>query len=126
LSITESETTTPVVSFAERAAAFTRSRGYPPFQSVDLSGTPMRVREELVHRHGCDEGRFAGAWVYPGRTVIEVPGRTWPVARPQDCLDEPIAAVWFDAEGREVANPLDPDAPDGIVLLCPRCGLDCT
>jgi hypothetical protein len=55
--------------------------------------------------------------------VIEVPGRTWPVARPEDCPDRPITAIWFDANGHEVANP---DGFDGLVLLCSLCGLDCT
>lgn len=126
---TESASTTvPVdaVSFADRAAAFARSRGCSPCELPDLSGTPMRVREELVHRHGSADGWFGGAWVYPGRTVIEVPGWTWPVARPEDCLDEPIAAIWFDAQGHVVADPRDPDSPEGVVQLCQLCGLDCT
>lgn len=115
-----------VVSFAERAAAFARSKGCTPLELPDLSGTPMRVREELVHRHGSDEGWFGGEWVYPGRTVIEVPGRTWRVGRPEDCLDEPVVAIWFGAQGHIVSDPSDPDGPDGVVLLCSLCGLDCT
>ncbi len=115
-----------VPSFAERAAAFARAQGRPPFVSADLAGTPMRVREELVRWHGPVDEVGGGEWVDPGRTVIEVPGRTWPAARPEDCADESHRGIWFDADGREVPDVWAPGAPAPIVLLCPRCGLDCT
>jgi hypothetical protein len=121
-----STTTEPTpLSFTARAAAFAASQGVPPFEAPQLDGTPMRIREELVRWHGPAEDGF-GDWVYPGRTVIEVPGWTWPAARPEDCTDESFTGIWFDATGNPVRDVLDPAAPAGIVLLCSLCGLDCT
>jgi hypothetical protein len=58
--------------------------------------------------------------------VIEVPGVTWPVTRPEECPNDSSRGIWFAADGRQIPNVQDPDAPHGIVLLCPQCGLDCT
>lgn len=113
-----------LLSFAEQAAAFAVAHSCTPFETGDLNGTPMRVREELVRRHGHEDA--TGTVVYPGRTVIEVPGWTWPAARPEDCPAGPVSGIWFGADGQPVLDGLDPDAPDGIVLLCALCGLSCT
>ncbi|GLZ28116.1 hypothetical protein Lesp02_03060 [Lentzea sp. NBRC 105346] len=128
MSVNEStDSKTTVDSFAERAAAFARSKGYAPFEFADLSGTPMRIREELVGWHGpVDEESGTGDWVYPGRTVIDVPGRDWQASRPEDCPNESAAGIWLDAAGDEVPAVGDAANTGGIVLLCPQCGLDCT
>lgn len=112
-------------SFTERAAAFATAQGLTPFEAWHIDGTPMRARQQLVRWHGDPDDDF-GAWVYPGRTVIEVPGRTWPVPRPEVCPAEPFTGIWFDATGRPVPDVLAPDAPEGVVFLCAQCGLDCT
>jgi hypothetical protein len=120
--------TTPeaaLFNLAERAVTFAADQDVPPFETPHLHGTPMRAREQLVRWHGSDDDGF-GTWVYPGRTVIEVPGRTWPVARPENCTDESFTGIWFDATGNPVPDVLDPDAPESVVLLCAQCGLDCT
>lgn len=114
-----------LLSFAERAAAFATAQGLPPYEASSLNGTPMRVREQLIRWHGPADDGF-GTWVYPGRTVIDVPDRTWPVARPENCPAESFTGIWFDATGRPVPDVLAPDAPEGVVLLCAECGLDCT
>ena len=128
MSITTASATAaaPPLSFAARAAAFARDHGRAPYEAADLTGTALRQREELVRWHGGADDQFDREWVYPGRTVIEVPGVTWPVVRPEECLDDSGRGIWFDADGRPVPDVLDPDAPDGVVLLCPQCGLDCT
>jgi hypothetical protein len=101
-----------------------------PYEPPQLEGTPMRAREQLVRWHGptdhaANDGADGfGTWVYPGRTVIDVSDRTWPAARPEDCTAESFTGIWFDITGRPVPNT--PDAPEGIVLLCAQCGLDCT
>jgi hypothetical protein len=51
---------------------------------------------------------------------------TWPVTRPEDCPDDSSRGIWFAADGRPIPNVQDPDAANGVVLLCPQCGLDCT
>lgn len=117
---------TSIPSFTERVAGFARSQGCTPFQPPDLTGTALRQREELVRWHGCATDPLDREWVHPGRTVIEVPGMTWSVTRPEECLDDSNRGIWFAADGRQVSDIEDPDAPDGIVLLCPQCGLDCT
>ncbi|MCK2240001.1 MULTISPECIES: hypothetical protein [unclassified Crossiella] len=87
----------------------------------------MRRREELVRCHGnFDAGWGTGEWVYPGRTVIEVPGWTWAVARPEDCPDVPVTRCWYDREGYRLPNLLGSNARRALVLLCGLCGLDCT
>jgi len=54
-----------------------------------------------------------GGFVYDGRRVVEIPGRTWPAARPEECSVEP----WIE-QGEWLF--------DGTLLVCPGCGLDCT
>lgn len=112
--------------FAERVAAFARSQGYRPVERADLAGSVLRQRTELVRWHGSGDDPLDREWVYPGRTVIEVPGVTWPAPRPEECLDDSRRGIWFSADGRQIPDVRDPDGPDGIVLLCPQCGLDCT
>ncbi|GAB3162199.1 hypothetical protein GCM10027258_80780 [Amycolatopsis stemonae] len=123
---TTAGTATPATSFAERAAEFARARGYAPFEAPDLAGTALRQREELVRWHGGADDPFNREWVYPGRTVIEVPGLTWPAARPEECSDDSGRGIWFAADGSRITDATDPNAPDGIALLCPQCGLDST
>lgn len=65
-------------------------------------------------------------YVHPGRAVIEVPNRPWPIERPEDCDDQTSTGLWFDATGAPQPDPADRSAPEGIALLCRRCGLDCT
>ena len=84
----------------------------------------LRRRDEPVHWHGRDE--VAREYVHPGRTVIEVPNRPWPVGRPEDCDDQTSTGLWFDATGTPQPDPGDRAAHDGVALLCRRCGLDCT
>jgi hypothetical protein len=84
----------------------------------------LRRRDEPVRWHGRDE--TAREYVHPGRTVIDVPNRSWPVGRPEDCDDQTATGLWFDATGTPQPDPDDRAAADGIALLCRRCGLDCT
>lgn len=84
----------------------------------------LRHRDELVRWHGRDE--IAREYVHPGRTVIDVPNRPWPIARPEDCDDQTSTGLWFDATGTSQTDPRDRTAPCGVALLCRRCGLDCT
>lgn len=51
-----------------------------------------------------------GGYVYPGRAVLILAGRTWEY-RPEDCPRMEETGEWV-LEGR--------------VLVCPACGLDCT
>lgn len=70
--------------------------------------SPYAHRDEPVTYHGLDPlERTAAA---PWRRVVLVPGRTWPCARPEECVD-------YSGTGEWVA---------GTVLVCPSCGLDCT
>lgn len=84
----------------------------------------LRRRDELVRWHGRDE--MTREYVHPGRAVIEVPNRPWPVERPEDCDDQTSTGLWFDATGAPQPDPADRSAPEGVALLCRRCGLDCT
>ncbi|MBE1493194.1 hypothetical protein H4696_000294 [Amycolatopsis lexingtonensis] len=84
----------------------------------------LRRRGEPVRWHGRDE--MAREYVHPGRTVIEVPNRPWPIGRPEDCDERTSAGLWFDATGTPQPDPDDRTASDGVALLCRRCGLDCT
>jgi hypothetical protein len=64
-------------------------------------------------------------YVHPGRRVVQVPDRTWPVERPEVCTWDAPSGVWFNRHGR----PVDSDVSDldaGVFLLCPGCGLDAT
>ena len=51
---------------------------------------------------------------------------TWRATTPEECPDGTGRGIWFAADGRPVPDVLAPDAPKGLVLLCPQCGLDCT
>jgi hypothetical protein len=84
----------------------------------------LRRRDEPVRWHGRD--KTTREYVHPGRTVIEVPNRPWPIGRPEDCDDQTSTALWFDATGTPQPSPDDRTASDGVALLCRRCGLDCT
>jgi hypothetical protein len=77
-----------------------------PYQGPDLAGTGLTYRPGAVEHHGSEE-----TFVWPGRQVVDVPGRTWPAARPEECTDETNAGEWLG---------------DGAVLVCPGCGLDST
>ncbi|WIX85777.1 hypothetical protein [Amycolatopsis sp. DG1A-15b] len=84
----------------------------------------LRRRDEPVRWHGRDE--TTREYVHPGRTVFEVPNRPWPIGRPEDCDDQPSTGLWFDATGTPQLDAADRAAPEGVALLCRRCGLDCT
>jgi hypothetical protein len=66
------------------------------------------VRDEVVRGH---QERGELYFVAPGRRVIDVPGHTWPAARPEECQnDGNVKAKWIEEK----------------VLVCQGCGLDCT
>lgn len=66
-----------------------------------------KVRDEPVTGHQ-EYGDLY--FVAPGRRVIDLPGRTWPAARPEECRNEGVKSSWFENKA----------------LLCLGCGLDCT
>ena len=117
---------TPPLDFAAQVTAFARAQGRAPYETPDLARTALRQREDLVRWHGGAGDPSAREWVYPGRTVIEVPGVTWQATTPEECPDDTGRGIWFAADGRPVPDVLAPGAPEGLVLLCPQCGLDCT
>lgn len=78
----------------------------PVYEPPELAGTTLTYRDDEVTGHG--QGADL-AYVYPGRRVVEVPGRAWPAARPEDCSDT--------GPGEWLA---------GRVLVCRGCGLDVT
>ncbi|MEV6871702.1 hypothetical protein [Amycolatopsis sp. NPDC051128] len=92
--------------------------------TTDRAFGVLRRRDEPVRWHGRDE--MTREYVHPGRTVIEVPNRPWPIGRPEDCDDQTSTGLWFDATGTPQPNPDNRTASDGVALLCRRCGLDCT
>lgn len=100
------------LTFAERVLASAAEQGLPPYEGLTLDDTPMRARQELVRWHGPAECG-SREWVWPGRTVIEVPDQTWPCARPEDCTETSV--IWFDTDGHPVLGRHD---PSGVVLLC--------
>lgn len=51
----------------------------------------------------------AAGYVYPGRRVLDIPGRSWPASTPEECTS---------------TDPGEWITPD--VLACTGCGLDCT
>lgn len=53
----------------------------------------------------------AGRYVYPGRAVVVIPGREW-ATTPEDCQRP------WGSPGEWLG--------EGAVLVCPRCGIDCT
>jgi hypothetical protein len=77
----------------------------PVYEPPDLTGTPLRYRDSEVTSHGPDR-----EYVYPGRRVVEIPGHTWPAARPEDCTDTSHTGHWLTDR----------------VLVCRGCGLDST
>jgi hypothetical protein len=77
-----------------------------PYKADDLPEGAV-VRDEPVAYHlAGDEKQY----VFPGRRVIDVPGWTWPAARPEECQNNEWSGKWFEDK----------------VLLCTGCGLDCT
>jgi hypothetical protein len=64
-----------------------------------------------------------GGYVYPGRHVLQIPGRTW-ATTPAECPD-PGYGDWI-AAGGQVVDDLTAPADGQEVLVCPRCGLDIT
>lgn len=113
----------PARDATDRAAWSGPSRG----SAADTGGRTLGVlrrRDELVRWHGRDE--IAREYVHPGRTVIDVPNRPWPIGRPEDCDDQTSTGIWFDAAGTPQPAPGDRAASGGVALLCRRCGLDCT
>ncbi|WP_146060545.1 hypothetical protein [Amycolatopsis sp. CA-128772] len=106
-----------------RAAGPASSRRLADTTADDGLGV-LRRRDEPVRWHGRDA--TAREYVHPGRTVIEVPNRPWPIGRPEDCDDQTSTGLWFDATGTPQPNPDNRRASDGVALLCRRCGLDCT
>lgn len=83
-----------------------RPPGYVP---PDLSDYAASWRGEEVRYHYSDLSDRE--LVYPGRRVLELPGRTWPAARPEECADADSTGEWVVG---------------GRVLVCRGCGLDCT
>ncbi|GHH25591.1 hypothetical protein [Streptomyces rubradiris] len=65
----------------------------------------VTMRTEPVLFHGPDRD-----FVYPGRRAVDVIGRTWPAARPEECTNTEWRGEWIA----------------GQVLVCTGCGLDCT
>ena len=51
----------------------------------------------------------AAGYVYPGRRVLDIPGRPWPAGTPAECTST------------DPGEWITPDA-----LICTGCGLDCT
>lgn len=58
----------------------------PAGATADRALGVLRRRDEPVRWHGRDEP--AREYVHPGRTMIEVPNRPWPIGRPEDCDDQ--------------------------------------
>jgi hypothetical protein len=77
-----------------------------PYDGLDLSGTDLTYSDRHVEHHG--PGRV---YVAPGRHVVNVPGHTWPVPRPEDCPNDSDRWRWIGG---------------GTALACPHCGLDGT
>lgn len=74
------------------------------FGPADLTGTGLSWNPTSVEYHG--PGRVSVA----GEDRFALAG-DWPAARPEDCTDESRRGTWY-------AN--------GLILICPGCGLDCT
>jgi hypothetical protein len=72
------------------------------YEPPDLTGTQITW--------GDGARSHAGYYVYPGRRVALIPGRTWPNA-PEECVAEVAETEWL-AGGR--------------LLVCLGCGLDAT
>ncbi|WIV52869.1 hypothetical protein [Amycolatopsis nalaikhensis] len=64
-------------------AARSATRHAPAAATADRALGVLRHRDEPVRWHGRDE--TTREYVHPGRTVIEVPNRPWPIERPEDC-----------------------------------------
>lgn len=94
--------------------------GLPLYLPPDLTGTILTIRAQPVAYHGNDPAD--AEFVYPGRRVIDVAGHTWLAARPEECAGPLL--MWLDRHGNAWL-PAYP-SPDAVVLVCLRCGLDCT
>ncbi len=68
-------------------------------------GAVVRDVPVAYHREGSE--RF---YVAPGRRVIDMPDRTWPATRPEECKNIFWSGEWFG----------------DMALLCTGCGLDAT
>lgn len=77
------------------------------YRKEDLpEGATVRSDPVGGHREGADL-----YFVAPGRRVIDIPGQTWPAARPEECGNGGnVRTRWFGEK----------------VLLCLGCGVDCT
>lgn len=71
---------------------------------LDAAGTTITYSSNQVERHGMTE------FVWPGRRTVQLGGRTWPAARPEECTDSGRPTEWITPE----------------ILVCTGCGLDCT
>lgn len=82
------------------------------YEPLDLTLTRSGAswRDAEVRYHGADEVDRAGVW--PGRRVLDIPGRDWPYPSPEEC------GRAGDLRGEWVLGY--------AVLVCPGCGLDCT
>ena len=69
----------------------------------DLAETGIGFRNEPVFYHGPDREP-----VPDGRTVVVVPGRVWPAAKPEYCTHTGLFEL----------------LPGDLLLVCPGCGLD--
>lgn len=66
-------------------------------------------RDATYKYHGKDE-EYRTA-IFPGRKVIDIAGQTWEYPSPEECERSEVGGVWYLG---------------GMLLLCPRCGIDCT
>jgi hypothetical protein len=93
---------TPALSGLETALIL-RS-GDEPYTTPYVIETSVAFRDQPVRHH-------RGYYVYPGRRVAE---GDWPYPSPEECpSDAPSDCTWIGQERNEV-------------LVCRRCGLDCT
>lgn len=76
-----------------------------PRLADDDIGAGRAARQQSVAHHGEEFD-----CVPSGRQVVEIPGRTWPAARPEEC----IASTWL-------GQWITPQLP-----VCAGCGLHCT
>jgi hypothetical protein len=74
---------------------------------ADLTGTGLAWNPAPVRYHGRDEDNRTGVGAESRFALVG----TWPAARPEECTDETNQGTWY-------AN--------GLILICPGCGLDCT
>ncbi|MEU7477065.1 hypothetical protein AB0A63_13845 [Lentzea sp. NPDC042327] len=123
-----SPSTTPwtlaITTFIGRPAP-ARFTGRRPFQRPDLTGTVLREHPKQGLWHRGPEGLMDAQPIMLGQRVIRVPGRVWPVPRPEECPSQDRRVAWFDAAGQEMSESevADLGAPEPVVMLCLNCGL---